>query len=373
MNKDIFTEQMNRVEREIDRVKELDKVNSILQSYNWVFLHPYSQGMDIGYMRKLVETENPEKEIFAFFAHKFLHLKATIHLVDGFHRNRPFLKDYAHYIEESILLCLQRDFKGAISILIPVFEGTLRKYLVSKEGDTKKKVTRFKELIPAIEHFKKDYLRLQEQYLKQEYQYLIVSGRYLDVNQEKAILKKHSEYFDIWMKQLKNYLANNLYQNTTESDPSDKFNRHLIFHALEDNVEFSFANYLRLFNSINYLSWVIGLTHEGCSVLSIANETDVRNKWVDYLKVLALSESLAESKAKILNQKVESFREFLPDDYTPFLKPSQQGIKTIIDNYEYLKANKYPPINNLPKLVSAISFIRNIKKTSKKMNSGGNL
>ena len=129
MNNEFFNEQIQRVEREIDRVKELDRVNLTLQSYNWVFLHPYSQGIDIGYLHKLIENENPEKEIFEFFAHKFLHLKATIHLIDGFYKNRPFLKDYAHSIEESVLLCLQRDFKGAISILIPVFEGTLRKYL----------------------------------------------------------------------------------------------------------------------------------------------------------------------------------------------------------------------------------------------------
>jgi hypothetical protein len=148
VNKILFQEELKQIESQIKIVEQLDKVNQHLQKNNWVFIHPYSQGGDIGVLNSLIaNTENPNEQVVHFFAQKFFDLRGTIHFIEGFYLTRPFLKDFVPTIRESVVMCLQKDFKGAITILIPVIEGTLRKYLTSKKGEHKKSEIEIKELL----------------------------------------------------------------------------------------------------------------------------------------------------------------------------------------------------------------------------------
>ncbi|MEP3388114.1 MAG: hypothetical protein ABJO02_08000 [Reichenbachiella sp.] len=337
MNKKIFEEEINQIDREIELVKRLDSVNNKLHKFNWIFLHPYSQGMDIEILRKLSLEENPEEKILAFYARKFLDLRTTIHFVEGFYKTRPFLKDYISSIRESVILCLQKDFKGAITVLIPVIEGTLRKYLISRKGEQKKHTIDIKELLKAIPILTDEYVERSKNGLKSRHKHSIEANNYLDFNQEKELLKRNRMYFELWMKQLKNYLENNLYLNTKHNEVQDSFNRHLIFHALEDNIEYSFANYLRLFNSLNFLSWAIGLTNDGCSVLSVANEDEVKSLWVDYLNILIASEALTETKSNIHEKDILSFKPYLDKAVINAIKRPEAIIKKGVKLHDFLK------------------------------------
>jgi len=336
--KNAYQDELSKLEREIDTAKRLDKVNNQLHSYNSIFLHPYSQGMDIGILQRIInDNENPEYEIFKFFAKKFLNLSNTIDFIEGFFPTRPYIKDYIIPIKESVVLCLQKDFRGAICILIPVIEGVLRKYLIAKMGENKKSVTKIDELLKSIDKLIDDYIELQKEFLKNRYDNLIKSGNYFDCNQEKQILKKHKEYFTIWTNQFKNYMTNKLYMDTTNNDVTDMFNRHVIFHFLDENIEFSFANYLRLYNSLIYLSWTIGLTNKNCSILSEADETLVKREFANYLNVLFVSEAMTKIKNEIYKTNIDSFRDFLSPEYIKILDKPERLIKKGLTMTDFLK------------------------------------
>lgn len=338
MNKELFKEELHHIQREIQIIEELDKVNSHLQQYNWVFLHPYSQGGDIDVLRKMIsESENPDDEIISFFARKFFDLRWTTHLIEGFYNVRPYLRDYTPVIRESVVLCLQKDFRGAISTLIPVIEGTLRKCLIDKKGDHKKSEININELLKVINILTDEYVNLQKEYLTEKYDQYIQHGMYMDRNQEDEILIKHRRYFELWMKQLTNFLENKLYLNTKHNEVSDTFNRHLIFHGMESNIEYSLSNFLRIFNSLDFLSWAIGNTTRGSSVFSVAEENEVEKIKRDYLKILIASEALTETKSKILGP-IESFKKYIdPKFYNRIQKPIYRFKKVVDRNNRFFK------------------------------------
>jgi hypothetical protein len=313
-NKLAFQNEMSQINRELETIYALDKINSELRKFNWIFLHPYSHGIDVEHIGKLIsDSDKAEEAISNFFATRFLDLRTTIHFIEGFYKKRPFLKDYVASIEESVLLCLQKDFKGAINILLPVIEGTLRKYLISRLGDQQKTEIKISKLLKSIDILTDEYMELQKRYLKDQYRLLIETNNYFDLNQEAQILKKKRLYFELWMKQLRIYLENNLYLDTRNGNTIDTFNRHIIFHALEDNIDFSFSNYLRLFNCVNFLSWAIGLTNEDCSILPDSDDNVVNDKWIDFLRILIVSEATSEVKSRIYGKSLGSFKNYLQE------------------------------------------------------------
>lgn len=310
--KHAFRKEISLLDKRIAEVEELGAINERLKAFNWVFLHPFSQGGDMGVIKNILDSgQDMERRVLSLFASKFLSLRATIHFTDGLFKTRPFLGDYAVDIDESIVLCLQKDFHGAINILIPVIEGTLRKCLVHERGIKKKSEVSIEALVKVMDSWIAQYVEINRNYLREKHKDLISLGVYFHENQEKEILRKTKLYFSLWIDQLKGYLEGSLYLDTRRGTVSDKFNRHAIFHALEDNIEFSFSNYLRLFNCIHFISWAIGSITPGCSVLSEANEDEVLKKWFLYMKILSASEALERTKGAIYGRSPESFRPYM--------------------------------------------------------------
>jgi hypothetical protein len=309
-----YRKEIEHISREIETISRIDNLNSKLHDYNWIFFHPYNQGFEIGYFERLVtdsDKESAEQKIFEQFARKFLDLKLTITMIDGFYRKRPFLSDFIRQIEESVILCIQKDFSGAINLLIPAIEGSIRNYLISKKGDKAKTTIKMADLAVAFKYMTDDYVNLQEEYLVSKFGYLKKTNDYLDVNQVNQILKKHREYFSLWIKQLNDYLNNNLYLDTRKNDRiTDDFNRHNVVHGL-DKIDYSFRNYLRLINCLNFLSWAFGVIRKDCSILAEIDEKATRIKWVEYFKILTISETMTETKSKIYDYKIESFKKYI--------------------------------------------------------------
>ena len=332
-----YEKEIEDINKEISILKELDEVNSSLRKYNWVFLHPYSQVFEINTLKRIIsKNDSAEENILTHFAKKFLELRSTIHFIEGFISTRPFLRDYKLSIDESVILCLQKDFKGAINTLIPVIEGTLRKLLIDKKGVHKINEIDIFELLKVFNYLTDDYIELQKEYLQNRYK---KKGKYFDKNQEKNILKKHKEYYELWTKQFIDYVKDNLYANTKNNDITDSFNRHMIFHSLNDEIDYSFANYLRLFNCIHLLSWSIGATYKECSILSEADEEDVINKWVDYFNILIVSESLTETKRNIYNNRtIREFKCYLNPKIAKLLTEPKLRIDRILKTYYFMKS-----------------------------------
>lgn len=215
ITKEIYRRGIDTLNKRIAEIKDLDAINIRLKEYNWIFLHPHSQGRDKAVIANILDSGiNTEHEVLLFFANKFLNLRGTIHYIDGLFKKRPFLVDYANDIDESVVLCLQKDFHGAINILLPVIEGTLSKCLLHQKGNEKKHEVSIKELLKVMDVWIEQYVELHGQYLRKEYEHLMLSSLYFDKNQEKEILKKHRTYFTLWIKQLKDYLVGHLYLDT---------------------------------------------------------------------------------------------------------------------------------------------------------------
>lgn len=320
--KNLYQRKIKHIEKEIEVIKRIDRLNTELHNYNWLFLHPYNQGFEIEYFEKLVretDKESAEDKIFERYARRFLDLQQTIVMIEGFYRKRPFLNDFIIQIEESVILCIQKDFSGAINLLLPVIEGSLRNYLISKKGDKAKTVIKMSELsTKAFATMTNDYVsRIKEGLTSENYE-LNHSNLQLDANQEKQILSKYREYFNLWIKQLYDYLNNNLYLDTRKGDQiNDNFNRHNLIHAL-DKIDYSFKNYLRLFICLNFLAWAFGNITKECSILADVDNEIVDKKWSEYFKILTISESLTEIKSGIYQYEIESFKKFIDK---PFLKP----------------------------------------------------
>jgi hypothetical protein len=293
-----------------------------------VYLHPYNQGFEIGLIEKYLaqKEEDIGKKIFTLFGRKFLDFSWTISFMDGFYRKRPFLKDYADQIEESIILCIQKDFSGAINLLLPVVEGTLRKYLVFKEGGKAKSIVKMSDLLKALDHLKEDYLSINNGYLQKP----TVFHREYTEPQRQALLDLNSEYFELWVKQLRDYVKNNLYLDTRKTPFNDTFNRHIILHSLNQEVDYSFANYLRIIGCINFISWALGVTQEGCSILVEIDEIEFRRKNREYIRILIISEAMTDSKSRILGKKLDSFNELLsPEMAGTVSKLSKRIVKVL--------------------------------------------
>lgn len=336
--KNTYEKEIEDINKQIAVVQRLNDVNKDLRKYNWLFLHPYCQVLEINKLKRIVEEkDNAEDKILKHFAESFLELRSTIHFLDGFFATRPFLKDYKKSIDQSVVLCLQKDFNGAINTLIPVIEGTLRKILINKKGDHKIGEINIAELLKVFNYLSEDYVQLQREFLDIRFKGSINS---FDANQLKNILKKQKEYFDLWANQLVDYIKDNLYANTKNFEIKDSFNRHIIFHSLSDETDYSFANYLRLFNCIQFLSWLIGVTRKECFILSDADEKDVLNKWVDYFNILIVSESLTDTKKRIYGDiNIMEFKQYLHPEITKILTNPKLKIDKILNTYSILKSD----------------------------------
>lgn len=336
--KELYEKEIEDINKQISVVQRLNDVNKDLRAYNWIFLHPHCQVFEIKKLKRIVEEKiSAEENILKHFAESFLNLRSTIHFLDGFFATRPFLKDYKKSIDQSVVLCLQKDFNGAINTLIPVIEGTLRKILISKKGNHKIGEINISELLKVFTYLSEDYVQMQKEFLQIRFKDSINS---FDANQIKNILKKHKEYFDLWANQFVEYMRDNLYANTKNSEVKDSFNRHIIFHSLSDETDYSFANYLRLFNCIQLLSWLIGVTRRECSILSDADEKDVIDKWVDYFNILIVSESLTATKKNIYgDMNIIEFKEYLHPEIAKLLAGPKVKIDKILKTYNFLLSN----------------------------------
>jgi hypothetical protein len=328
--KKAYQKALNHLEDRINLTKSLDEVNKLLTQYNLALLHPYSHGIEISHLKKILEeNNNPYEEISLYFGKRFFNLTYTIDLIEGFFSFRPFIKEYIPSIKESVILCLQKDFNASVYTIIPVIEGVLRNFLIEdSDSNSFKTTTKVSELLKAFNRLTCRYLLIQEENL---------TKKGFERNQVKNIKKKHEEYFTLWISQLKTYLANNLYLSTEYNEIHDNLNRHVIFHSFEKNIEFGFLDYIRLFHCISYLSWAIGLVSEECSVFNVAEISIVKKEWSNFMSVLYVSEATTSLKSKAYNKKIESFKKYLSSEYIKVISRPENKIKEIINQFDMEK------------------------------------
>lgn len=244
-----------------------------------------------------------------------MNLIDTISILEGYLKKRPYISDYSHLIEQSITLCLQKDFAGAISITIPIIEGSIRKYLDVK-GKDGMRIINIKDILKAKDLLINDYVELSKDYLVERYKRGENEEPLFDCNQIEQYGKLSKKYISLWLEQFTNYLSNNLFLDTRKETSYDLLNRHLIFHGFESIIYYSFSNYIRLFNCLIFLAWIFSVTSRNHSMLvdEVDNEI-IKRKWVQYLKIIIASEALTKTKKEIYGDSLDDNIKFL--NYMP--------------------------------------------------------
>jgi len=255
------------------------EANSVLRKFNWHFIHPYIQVYQVeGILRKHERNELTAEYVNAFFVENFYNLDSTLTFIDGFFKRSVYFEPFNYFIENSLILCFQRDYIGAINILIPTIEGILSGYLTSAEN--------------------LDLNRNRYQKIKKSSTYL--KERLLEKTEGPAdLVEQERKYYDDWFEAIEKFFSESLFCSTNDIDPGVDVNRHAIAHSLTLKPYDTLDNYIRLFNILSFLIWAF-LQVEGKSVLNhIDTETFLRKRFL-YEDLIKRSERLLSGKKELL-------------------------------------------------------------------------
>jgi hypothetical protein len=297
---DFFTKEKASLVEQLKEAQWVAGVNQYLKQFNWAFVHPYLVGYNIKSLERMQSENSGTKEaVFAIFTDYFFDLRHTAYFIDGYYKERPPLKPFCHLIDQSVILCLQRDYAGGINLLISVIEGSLRHYLVHYHSKEQSKIMRTKDLMQAFELMKKtDYDRKLE-YFNRKYHHFQNTPYSFDTNQVKALAGYHRDYMETWFSIIEDFFNHNLYLDTRTGSVEDKLNRHSIVHGFSSDIYYSLENYLRLFNAIHFLSWVFSMVCPDAKYLPDLDEKEVKYKWKAFEKVKLASDLIAPCKKAI--------------------------------------------------------------------------
>lgn len=316
MANSVFKSELKIIEKEIVKTRKIDILNRELSDYGWGFFHPYNFGHDVTRLERILSRKGDmELELKNFFSSRFLDLSLTISLVQGFFAHRPYLSSFLPTIEESIVLSLQYDYRAAVSVLLPVIEGAVRQLLVGEIGEEKFTKASMPWLSENLQLLSQQYRNSWLKYFENNYAGVNGCKAPLEKNELNYLLDKHVEYFEIWLVQLKRFLQQTMYKNANGRNVEDTFNRNVIFHGLLMDVEYSLVNYIRLFNCLSYLSWIIGCVREDCSVLSLSETDSVIITERNYLDIMIYSEKVRLLKESIYGRSIPSHTLFLSTEY----------------------------------------------------------
>ncbi len=293
--------------KEIAMAEQYVACSKELMKYNAAFIHPYLAGFEITHLSNMVSAESITKQmIFDVFSRSFFNFRTTAFFIDGYFNCRSSLKPFCPLIDQSVFLCIQRDYAGAINVLMPVIEGSLRHYLVNVKGKQNEKVMNTPELLRAFYYLKEDYLQIYRDFYstgiwKEHNQHFCY-----EKGQVAALIKLKREYIELWFSILEDYFRHSLYLDTRTGEVVDKLNRHSIFHGFTSEMYYSLENYLKIYNCIIFLSWAFGLADPNATVLSTLEEEEVIYKWKAFEKVRLISNLSVQIKSSVY-QKYPGF------------------------------------------------------------------
>jgi hypothetical protein len=299
-SKDRFREQIVSQKRELRTVEKIVEVNEYLQAFNWAYVHPYVIGLEVELFDKMrQEGSGTTEAIFRIFARSFYDLKSTAAFIEGIFKKRKSLAPFGLLIDQAVVLALQKEYAGAISLLVPVIEGSLRHYLVTIKGQPAATLTKSVHLLKAFQYMEDDYVAHQQQALENDEEGQRYNLPPFDANQRKQLLANEQAYIKKWLSIAKSYLAHNLYLDTRTGVVADKLNRHAIVHGFTTDIYYSFDNFLRLYHLLFFLSWAYGISTKGTSLLIDVDDEVLLQKWGALEKIRLITKLTDEAKVAI--------------------------------------------------------------------------
>lgn len=293
-----YSEYANFQRKNIKNVENYIEINEIIKPYKWLFIHPYIQNFWLFRIRDLYKENKLTEEIVSeTFIRDFYNLSITATFIDGYCEQSDLIRPFNYYIESSIILAYQKDYAGAINLIIPVIEGILSNYLIDYKNKDLTKGDRYENIRGAIGHLKEDIISQYSNGIKQLEYY----GRNIELNQQqqKQLITYERQYLDLFCSIIEDFFKNSLFCHSNELKDNSLLNRHKIVHSLNLDIYHTLENYIKLFNSLKFLTWLF-LRFEGKSPLSQIDDQVAFKRIVLYEELLAKSNIVIPIKHEIL-------------------------------------------------------------------------
>ncbi|WP_378185890.1 hypothetical protein ACE939_12335 [Aquimarina sp. W85] len=315
-----YEEEKENLLKEYESTESFLEVNEVLNKYGWHFINPYMQVFKITSLMKEEKNGSLNQEkVNSFFINEFYDLSLTLSFVDGYFKRSQFISPYNYFIESSLILCFQKDYAGAINLIIPVIEGSISSYIKEYRGIDLNEGNRYDKIKRAINQIKNDILLN----IKKEYEISLHNKQ-----QIKQLLCYHRKYYDNWVCIIDAFFKKSLFAHTSDNPSNNTLNRHSILHLLEIKNYNSLENYIKLFNSLKFLVWLF-LQLEKKSILNNIDDETFMNKRVLYEELIKRSDEITPIKHALLKvYNLNNKSDFsLISNYTPIDKELSIGGK----------------------------------------------
>jgi hypothetical protein len=328
-------------ENENRTLEEYKLVNIFLKSNDWLFISPlFFQGYELASFLKLSKKENPDKkEILKIIISKFYNLKHVASFIEGDCSRCENIKPFLASIENSLILCFQKDYEGSIKTIIPIVEGILRKYLKNERGYTNDRI-QFKDLKRSFEYLKDDLL---ENYIDLLRNYKVNNQESIEFTEEQFnnLVANHNYYHDAWFSFATEFINESFYLKTTNGQViSNEVNRHSILHELGFEFEYNFENYIKIFFLLQFLTWVFLKKEKQSLFHDEMKPYRYFEKIRAYEKIIEYSDQLIFEKHTLL-KNYPSYNDSILKEKFPLFKNDMLSKKELILNNVFRKIEKF--------------------------------
>lgn len=317
-----FNREKVIIQDKTSKAEAVVALNVDLKKYNWLFIHPHTFGYEYEQLKNLANNTGTTKEhITEVFAKSFYDFRTTALFLDGDFKNCPYIKPFCQLVDQAVILAVQKDYAGAINILIPVIEGCIRNYLVQEKGKINSSIMKTEDLLKVFGH-------LENAYCDQCRITYIERNINLHKGQIDKLISLERKYIKLWFDIIKAYFNDNLYLDTRVSTTADTLNRHVIIHAFTDDVYYNLGNFLKVFNTLLFMGWAFRMSDFNMKSHFSMREEDIYYKWKALEKLKFVAELTAEIKCSVYEK--------YPDFSDLQFKQTIQ-VRPIFDKYNRIK------------------------------------
>lgn len=286
-----YEDSKRLLKEELETTERLLKINNHLKKFNSFLITPYFQNYKINSLIKYQEKgELDQNKVSDFFIREFYDLSGTLSAIDGYFKQSFYISPHIYHIERSLILCFQKEYTGAINVIIPCIEGSISRYLTERNILTKD-YDRYKKIRSFLKSINKELIERYSEAIKDSEQY--------NIQQKSYLIKLNRKCLNNWIIMLETFINESLFSNSKYNDEKNTLNRHIIFHSLEISKYDTLENYIKLFNSLMYINWFFVKIENNSIFNEIDSETFLQKR-LYYENLIKHSEKTTTYKNLIL-------------------------------------------------------------------------
>lgn len=275
-------------------LKHYQKANEFLKQNDWLFISPiFFQGMELNTISRLNGDDKAKEKIMTLIANKFFNLPHTASFIEGYCNRSNYIKPFLMSIEHSLVLTFQKDYEGAIKTIIPIIEGTIRKYLV-EDKNVEAHSIQFEKVRKSFDLLRQDlidvYADALQNYTTENNEKIEFSERQIN-----SLVQQQTEYYSIWFSFVADFVNKSFYLKTNGHTITNEINRHSILHELGNSFEYSFENFIKIYFLLQFMTWAF-LIKEKKSILNQITTSRFAEKVATYETIIKHSEKLLYEK-----------------------------------------------------------------------------